>query len=122
MHHQNSCRWRCRSENKLADRLCNKTMDLKKSWLNVDEVLLGHYQSRRATGADCQIISFSDGGTRDAGGGSAAAWVVVDALHRILASKGIYMGNDDGVCSFTAEVVALESVLEFCREKFAMLY
>ena len=72
-------------------------MDMKKSWLNVDEVLLGHYQSRRAAGADCQIISFSDGGKRDAGGGAAAAWVLVDMSHRILASKGIYIGSGDGV-------------------------
>ena len=40
----------------------------------------------------------------------------------MLASKGIYKGDGDGVCSFRAEVVALGEVLECFREQFAILF
>ena len=118
--HLGLCRWRCRGKNKLADRLCNATMDLKKSRFSVDEVLVRHHLETRTKGGDCRIISFSDGGKRDGGGGAAAAWVLVDTSRRTLASRGTFRGSGDTICSFTAEMVALESVVALCHAKFTV--
>ena len=88
-------------------------MDRRGSWDCIDEKLVQQRREARISGKQLQLITFSDGGKRASGGEAAAAWVLADTSKKIIAMKGIHLGNAMEICSSTAELVALESVAQF---------
>ena len=102
--------WTRRDNNKLADYLCNWTMDVKKtSWRN-------ERPKNPHCPGDSNVLVFSDGGTRPEC--SASAWVLgttscIDGNLQFtpMITAGIFFENP--VKSFMAETVAFEQA---CRE------
>ena len=97
--------WVPREDNKLADLLCNVTMDRKSSWgrtwANVPEDCL-----------EFSLLAFSDGGRRN-DKCSASAWAVAVGYpsgiswdYNLLEAGGIF--HDQATNSFLAETLALE--------------
>ena len=96
-------RWEHREHNKVADYLCNLTMDVKRcTWRetrNADILL------------ESNLVIFSDGGTRAEC--SASAWVLCAAIKEAtipILAGGIYFPQP--ISSFTAEAIALEKATE----------
>ena len=94
--------WSKRENNRLADHLCNVTMDRKRSWREDRRVDIPEF---------CNFMVFSDGGSRK--DCSASAWVIgflstADGHMRLTPclSGGIYM--ETRVNSFLAEAIAFE--------------
>ena len=107
-------RWVNRSKNTVADHLCNRTMDVVK----------GAWREERNMDIPpgCNIVVFSDGGTRETC--SASAWLITAVLHNRgvetyspVVAAGIYF--DDPISSFLAEAIALEratvEMLRWCK-------
>ena len=107
--------WRRREQNKVADSLCNHTMDTgrywQETWTRPDGIDIG----------EANILVFSDGGSRK-GACSASAWIMYIGGHDTyypLAAKGMFF--TEALSSFTVERIALESAAEhvnnFCRQQ-----
>ena len=99
--------WTHRENNKLADYLCNRTMDdVKGEWREVRD-----YSAERAR----NVVVFSDGGTR--ADCSASAWalcvVIGQTLHPVIAA-GIFFQVP--ISSFAAEAIALENATRELRQ------
>ena len=98
--------WSRRVNNKVADSLCNYTMDNRHSWQKT---------WTRPEGIDideANLLLFSDGGSRR-GTCSASAWIMFirghDTYHP-LAAKGMFF--TEALSSFTVECIALENAIE----------
>ena len=99
--------WTPRENNKLADYLCNRTMDdVKGEWREVRD-----YSAERAR----NVVVFSDGGTR--ADCSASAWalcvVIGQTLHPVIAA-GIFFQVP--ISSFAAEAIALDNATREFRQ------
>ena len=92
-------RWEKREHNKVADYLCNMTMDSKRcTWRDVRHTVAPQ---------SCNFLAFSDGGTRSTC--SASAWIICAVLEDKtipMVAGGIYF--EQPISSFTAEAIALE--------------
>ena len=98
--------WKQREYNKLADYLCNETMDMRKSCLQED----------CECGWTCQnIVIFSDGGVRSESVAASARYMsfatslgTQNTEIHFIAARGIFI--EYPVSSFVAETIALEFV------------
>eukprot|EP00973_Karenia_brevis_P085365 11846863-Karenia_brevis.AAC.1 len=92
--------WTKRENNKLADHICNVTMDSKQSWRKHRQVDLP---------AHARVIAFSDGGTRlDCSAiGWAVGFVRADGCFVPAIIEGVFL--ESPVNSFLAEAMALEN-------------
>ena len=109
--------WRLRKHNKIADHVANLTMDNRKSFSWRNEILLEAIRP-----GNCNILIFSDGGTRPADSVASGGWVAFvlgghwgegdDAVH-LLATGGVFINQR--VSAFQAEITAAESALDFVR-------
>ena len=101
--------WSRRVNNTVADRLCNYTMDIQKSWRET---------WTRPDGIDIEeanILAFSDGGSRK-GACSASAWIMFvcgDDKYFPLAAQGMFF--PEALSSFTVECIALENAIEHVK-------
>eukprot|EP00973_Karenia_brevis_P030141 4153943-Karenia_brevis.AAC.1 len=107
--------WKRRDQNKLADYLCNYSMDNQRSfvkcWMRPDAV---DYDS-------ANVLVFSDGGCRGANA-AASAWIMLWAVrasntweYHPMAVKADFW-KDCNINSFKAEALALESaILYMCK-------
>ena len=76
----NFVHWRKREHNKLADYICNRTMDEARDWQWQSPELLATLAGTGRKGINCRLLGFSDGGRHENRGGAAAAWILVDSL------------------------------------------